>query len=321
MPTLSRNSDSSNNSESQANPGPLRGIFAPTLTPVHADLSPDVARWIAFSKKLLADGCHGLCPFGTTSEANSFGISERMDMLEQLVESGVAAAQLMPGTGTSAIPDTVLLTSHAVKLGCSGVLVLPPFYYKGVTDDGIFNAMAEVIERVGDTRLRVYLYHIPPVAQVSFSLSLIERLIKAYPETVVGIKDSSGDWNNLQALLTNFPGFGIFTGSERYLLETLRQGGAGSINAVANLIAPLERQLYDNWQNDKAPELQEAVNQMRPLFKDVPAIPALKQMAAHVYQDPNWLNLRPPFINLTEAQAQAVVTALDQSGLLERPAA
>jgi 4-hydroxy-tetrahydrodipicolinate synthase len=310
----------SDSSESYTNSGPLRGIFAPTLTPVHADLSPDVTRWIAFSKQLLADGCHGLCPFGTTSEANSFGISERMEMLEQLVDGGVPAAQLMPGTGTSAIPDTVLLTTHAVKLGCSGVLVLPPFYYKGVTDDGIFNAMAEVIERVGDTRLRVYLYHIPPVAQVSFSLSLIERLIKAYPETVVGIKDSSGDWNNLQALLTNFPGFGIFTGSERYLLETLRQGGAGSINAVANLIAPLERQLYDNWQSDKAPELQEAVNQMRPIFKDMPAIPALKQMVAHVYQDPNWLNLRPPFVNLTEAQAQSVVTAFDQAGLLERPA-
>jgi 4-hydroxy-tetrahydrodipicolinate synthase len=307
-------------SDSHTNPGLLRGIFAPTLTPVRADLSPDVDRWIAFSKQLLADGCHGLCPFGTTSEANSFGISERMEMLEQLVDSGVAAAQLMPGTGTSAIPDTVLLTSHAVKLGCGGVMVLPPFYYKGVSDDGIFKAMAEVIERVGDTRLRVYLYHIPPVAQVGFSLSLIERLIKAYPQTVVGIKDSSGDWNNLQALLTNFPGFGIFTGSERYLLDTLRMGGAGSINAVANLIAPLERRLYNNWQTAQAPELQEAVSQMRPVFKDVQPIPALKQMVAHVYQDPNWLNLRPPFVNLTEEQAQAVLTALDQSGLLERTA-
>jgi len=192
-------------------PNFLRGIFAPTLTPVHADLSPDMERWVSFSKQLLADGCHGLCPFGTTSEANSFGISERMEMLEGLVAAGVPAAKLMPGTGTTAIPDTVKLTSHAVNLGCSGVLVLPPFYYKGVSDDGIFRAMAEVIERVGDTRLRVYLYHIPGVAQVAFSLALIERLVKAYPQTVVGMKDSSGDWNNLQAVLNNFPGFGTFT--------------------------------------------------------------------------------------------------------------
>ena len=309
-----------NQADSSA-PAPLRGIFVPTLTPVHADLSPDIERWVAFSKQLLDDGCHGLCPFGTTSEANSFGISERIDMLDQLVAGGVPAAQLMPGTGTSAIPDTVRLTSHAVNLGCSGVLVLPPFYYKGVSDDGIFKAMAEVIERVGDARLRVYLYHIPPVAQVSFSLALIERLVKAYPQTVVGIKDSSGDWNNLHAILTNFPGFGTFTGSERYLLETLRLGGAGSINAVANLIAPLQRRLYDRWQSDDAPALQEAVNQMRPVFKDAPPIPALKQMVAHVRQDPNWLNLRPPFINLTDLQAENVLAALAQSGLLEQQAA
>jgi 4-hydroxy-tetrahydrodipicolinate synthase len=299
----------------------LRGIFAPTLTPVRADLSPDIERWILFCKQLLADGCHGLCPFGTTSEANSFGISERIDMLEQLVAGGVPAAQLMPGTGTTAIPDTVRLTAHAVKLGCSGVLVLPPFYYKGVSDDGLFEAMAEVIERVGDTRLRLYLYHIPPVAQVSFSLSLIERLVKAYPQTVVGIKDSSGDWNNLQAILTNFPGFGTFTGSERFLTETLKLGGAGSINAVANVIAPLERRLYDRWQSDEGPALQEAVNQMRPIFKDMPAIPALKQLVAHMRQDPTWANVRPPFVKLTEAQAQNVTSAFAQSGLLERQSA
>jgi 4-hydroxy-tetrahydrodipicolinate synthase len=302
-------------------PPVLRGIFAPTLTPVRADLSPDIERWIDFSKQLLADGCHGLCPFGTTSEANSFGISERIDMLEQLVAGGVPAEKLMPGTGTTAIPDTVRLTSHAVNLGCSGVLLLPPFYYKAVTDDGIFRAIAEVIERVGDTRLRVYLYHIPPVAQVSYSLSLIERLIKAYPQTVVGIKDSSGDWNTLHALLTNFPGFGTFTGAERYLLDMLKLGGAGSINAVANVIAPLERRLYDNWQSDEAPALQEAVNKMRPVFKDVQPIPALKQIVAHIRQDPNWVNLRPPFVGLTEEQANNVLSALAQTGLLEQPAA
>lgn len=302
-------------------PPRLRGIFAPTLTPVKADLSPDIARWVAFSKQLLADGCHGLCPFGTTSEANSFGIDERIDMLEQLVEGGVPAAQLMPGTGTPAIPDTVKLTAHAVKLGCGGTMVLPPYYYKGMSDDGLFKAMAEVIERVGDTRLRIYLYHIPPVAQVSFSLALIERLIKAYPETVVGIKDSSGDWDHLHSLLTSFPDFNIFTGSERFLLDALKLGGAGSINAVANVIAPLERRLYDAWEGDEAPELQEAVNQMRPVFKDVAPIPALKQIVAHVRQDPNWVNLRPPFVNLTEAQAESVLSALTQSGLLTRQAA
>jgi 4-hydroxy-tetrahydrodipicolinate synthase len=137
----------------------------------------------------------------------------------------------------------------------------------------------------------------------------------------VGIKDSSGDWNNLHAILTNFPGFGTFTGSERFLLETLKLGGAGSINAVANVIAPLQRRLYNRWQSDEAPALQEAVNQMRPVFKDAPPIPALKQIVAHMRQDPNWVNVRPPFVNLTEAQIENVLSAFAQSGLSERQAA
>jgi 4-hydroxy-tetrahydrodipicolinate synthase len=121
--------------------------------------------------------------------------------------------------------------------------------------------------------------------------------------------------------LTNFPGFGTFTGSERFLSETLKLGGAGTINAVANLIAPLQRRLYDNWQSDQAPELQEAINRLRPLFIDVPGIPALKEIVAYLRQDRNWLNLRPPFVNLTDTQSQAVLRSLAQSGLLEQQAA
>lgn len=303
------------NLSSSDSPQVLRGIFAPTLTPVRADLSPDVARWIEFSHRLLENGCHGLCPFGTTSEANSFGLDERMEMLEQLIDAGIPAAQLMPGTGACAIPDTVRLTAHAVKLGCSGVLVLPPFYYKAITDDGLFRAFAEVIERVGDARLRVYLYHIPPVSQVGLSLALIERLIQAYPGVVVGIKDSSADWNNLHALLTTFPGFGIFTGSERFLLQTLRLGGAGSINAVANVIAPLQRRLYEQMQSPEAEGMQEEVNRFRQIYKDLPAIPALKQIMAHLRGDADWRHVRPPFVELSDAQAQGLIANLEASGV------
>lgn len=303
------------NLSSSDSPQVLRGIFAPTLTPVRADLSPDVARWIEFSHRLLENGCHGLCPFGTTSEANSFGLDERMEMLEQLIDAGIPAAQLMPGTGACAIPDTVRLTAHAVKLGCSGVLMLPPFYYKAITDDGLFRAFAEVIERVGDARLRVYLYHIPPVSQVGLSLALIERLIQAYPGVVVGIKDSSADWNNLHALLTTFPGFGIFTGSERFLLQTLRLGGAGSINAVANVIAPLQRRLYEQMQSPEAEGMQEEVNRFRQIYKDLPAIPALKQIMAHLRGDADWRHVRPPFVELSDAQAQGLIANLEASGV------
>ncbi len=288
----------------------LSGLFAPVLTPFRADLSVDVERWIAFSQQLLADGCHGLCPFGTTSEANSLALDERIAMLTQLVEAGVPAAKLMPGTGASSIPEAVKLTKHAVELGCAGVLLLPPFYYKGVSDEGIFRSIAEVIERVADDALQVYLYHIPPVAQVGFSLSLIERLIKAYPRTVVGIKDSSGDWNNQKAILTNFPGFGTFSGSEKFILDNLRLGGAGSINAVANVITAPLRKLFDNWQTPQAEQLQADVMVIAKARGDYPAIPLLKQIVAHIQQDPAWLTVRPPLVQLTDTQAEGVITKL-----------
>lgn len=288
----------------------LRGIFAPVLTPFHADLSIDMERWITHCHRLLVTGCHGLCPFGTTSEANSLGVSERLESLEKLVAAGIAPERLMPGTGTPALPDTVQLTSHAVKLGCAGVLLLPPFYYKAVSDEGIFRSIAEVIERVGDARLRIYLYHIPPVAQVGFSLSLIERLIKAYPQTVVGIKDSSGDWKVQAAILDAFPGFGTFSGSERFLLDNLRQGGVGGINAVANTIPGVLRQLYDNWQSGEAPQIQERILELRKPFQDYAPIPGLKQIIAHFRQDPAWLTVRPPFVGLTATQAETLIATL-----------
>jgi 4-hydroxy-tetrahydrodipicolinate synthase len=295
-------------------PTPLRGIFAPVLTPFRADLSVDVAQWIAFSKQLLADGLHGLCPFGTTSEANSLGVDERVDLLEQLVASGVPAAQLMPGTGTSAIPDTVKLTAHATQLGCGGVLLLPPFYYKGASDEGLFRSIAEVIERVGDVRLRVYLYHIPPVAQVGFSLGLIERLVTAYPQTVVGIKDSSGDWNNQEAILKNFPGFGTFSGAEKFLLANLRLGGAGSINAVSNVIPGRMRKFYDQWQSAQAEALQEMLLVIAKARGDYAPIPSLKAIVAYTSQLSSWRTVRPPFVALTAEQAETLLARLAEVG-------
>ncbi|MCB0073847.1 MAG: dihydrodipicolinate synthase family protein [Caldilineaceae bacterium] len=289
---------------------PLRGVFAPVLTPFKSDLSPDVARWIDFCRQLLDDGCNGLCPFGTTSEANSLGMDERMDMLAQLVDAGVDPAILMPGTGTCAIPDTVKLTKHAVELGCGGVLMLPPFYYKGVSDDGLFRSIAEVIERVGDARLHIYLYHIPPIAQVGFPLAVLERLSAAYPHTVVGMKDSSGDWNNLQATLTALPDFNTFTGSEKFLLQTLRLGGAGTISAMANVIPGHLRRLYDGWLGEDAERLQEEANVMREYVRSYAPIPAIKAIIGQRAGDPAWRTVRPPLVAMDDAAAQELFSAM-----------
>jgi 4-hydroxy-tetrahydrodipicolinate synthase len=215
----------------------IQGVLSPVVTPFRSDLSPDAERFVRHCRWLLSQNV-GLAAFGTNSEANSLSADERIELLDHLVAAGLDTSRMMPGTGCCALPETVRLTAHALKVGCAGVLMLPPFYYKGVSDDGLFRSFAEVIERVGDRRLRVYLYHIPPVAQVPITLGLIERLLKAYPDSVAGIKDSSGDWGNTKAVLDAFAasGFDVFPGSETFLLASMRAGAVGCISATANII-------------------------------------------------------------------------------------
>lgn len=292
----------------------LHGIFAPTLTPLLPDLRVDFDRLLAHCRWLLESGCHGLAVFGTTSEANSFSVAERMDVLDGLVDAGIDPAVLMPGTGMCAIPDSVALTAHAVRVGAAGVLMLPPFYYKGVSDDGLFAAYSEVIQQVGSDRLRIYLYHIPPIAQVGISLQLIERLVAAYPDTVVGIKDSSGDWANQQAILDALPGFATFTGSERFLVENLKRGGAGTITAVANVIPDRLRALYDGWESmgeEAAGTALDRINATRNGMQGYPPVPALKAMIVSMRTDPAWAATRPPLLPLAAERASALLAGLD----------
>ncbi len=292
----------------------LEGLFAPVLTPFQDDLSPDAGRFAAHCRRLLDDGCTGLVLFGTTGEANSLAADERIALLEAAVAAGVDPAKLLVGTGLCAIPETVRLTRHAVGLGCAGVLMLPPFYYKGMSDDGLCRAYAEVIERVGDGGLRVYLYHIPEVSGVAITHRLIERLLASYGTTVVGIKDSSGDWDNTRGLLERFPDFTVFPGNELYMLEALRRGAAGCITATANINAAGLRRLYDNWRTAEADALQDAASGVRRAAQSKPMIPGLKRVVARVSGDDGWLNLRPPFVGLDEAEAAALFAALEDAG-------
>jgi 4-hydroxy-tetrahydrodipicolinate synthase len=295
----------------------LTGVLAPAITPFRRDLSVDVERYARHAKWLLTHGCSGLAAFGTNSEANSLSVEERMAALESLVERGVPAEKLMPGTGCCALSDSVRLTAHAVNLGCSCALMLPPFYYKGVPDDGLFRSFAEVIERVGDARLRVYLYHIPPVAQVSISVPLIERLVRRYPQTVVGIKDSSGDWNNTQAILDLFKGadFDVFVGSETLLLKNMRSGGVGCISAGANVNAPAVHRLFERWNTPEADQLQAAVSANRAVFQNyLPLIGSLKAVVAHYADDPDWVTVRPPLVELDADKTRTLMAELAALG-------
>jgi 4-hydroxy-tetrahydrodipicolinate synthase len=295
----------------------LRGVLSPVVTPFRKDYAPDAQRFVRHCKWLLANGCSGLAVFGTNSEANSLSAEERMVLLEQLVEGGVPAAQLMPGTGCSALTDSVRLTAHAVKLGCAGALMLPPFYYKGVPDEGLFRNFSEVIQRVGDDRLQLYLYHIPPVAQVPITLGLIERLLKAYPKAVAGVKDSSGDWANTKSMIDAFAkqGFEVFAGSEVFLLRNMQAGGVGCITAGANVNPHGIDRVYRGWRTPEAEKLQADADKVRQILQSqVSMIPALKACIAHYAQDPDWQTVRPPLTELTVEQRATMVSALIAAG-------
>ncbi|HMH17118.1 MAG TPA: dihydrodipicolinate synthase family protein [Burkholderiales bacterium] len=297
-------------------PTRLSGVLSPVVTPFKRDLSTDRERYVRHCKWLLANGCRGLAVFGTNSEANSLSVEERMVLLETLIQEGVPADKLMPGTGCSALTDSVRLTAHATALGCAGVLMLPPFYYKGVSDEGLYRNFAEVIERVGDARLQVYLYHIPPVSQVPITLPLIERLLKKFPGTVAGVKDSSGDWNNTKAMLDAFAksGFDVFAGSEVFLLDNMRDGGKGCITATGNINPGAINKVFENWRGSGADELQKGITATRNVMQKYPMMAALKAVIAHFGRDPDWATVRPPLVELTPAQNKALTAELEARG-------
>lgn len=290
-------------------------VWSPVITPFDDTLTPDTQRLVSHCQWLLRNAV-GLAVFGTNSEANSLTVAEKIQLLEALVAAGVPGKRLMPGTGSCAIGDTVALTQRAVELGCAGVLMLPPFYYKGVSDEGLYRFYAEVIERVGDAKVQIYLYHIPSVSQVPISVPLIERLLEAYPDNVAGIKDSSGDWRNTQALIDAFAGqgFKVYAGSERFLLQTLRAGGAGCISATANVNPGAIAGLGQDWQLPDADRRQADLNRIRDIFEGFPMIPALKAATGHYGNDNNWYRLRPPLVALEEARRNELVAQLGAAG-------
>jgi len=292
----------------------FKGVLVPALTPFKGDLSLDEEAMLGFCRWLLEQGADGLAIFGTTSEANSLSLAERTAMVERLIEGGIPAARLMPGTGACNIPEAVQMTRHAVASGAGGVLVLPPFYYKNVSDDGVFAYYAELIERVGDKALRLYLYHFPALSGVSLSPALVSRLATAYGPVIAGLKDSSGSWESAALYIKEFPNLAIFPSSERFLLQGLAAGGAGCISATANYQVRNIRRLIDASEGEARRELNEAVARVRGLFEKLPLIPALKAAMAIRFKREAWRVLRPPLVELSEVQRRDLASGLDAVG-------
>ncbi len=292
------------------------GVNAAVLTAMNADLSVDLGRMAAHSRWLLAHGCNGLGVLGTTGEANSLGIEERIAILEGLVARGIPPRAMLPGTGTTNITDTVKLTRHAASLGAPGCLLLPPFFYKNPSEDGLFAYYSEVAKRI-EGAAKVYFYHFPAQSAVPITVPLIARLRAAHPGVFQGIKDSSGDFANTKSYVDAFAkdGFEVFCGDDGALHDLLRAGGAGCITAAANVGCSVSAVVYANAGTPAAEAAQTQLSAIRKAVTSAPLIPALKALVARRTGDASWNHQRPPHLPLPAEAAQKLFAAFDATGL------
>lgn len=288
----------------------IEGVYCAAATPLKSDGTPNLELFGAHARALLDEGCHGVAMLGSTGEANSFGVRERMDLVEAALKAGVPADALLPGTSSCAVTDAVEMTRHAVQSGVRGVVLLPPFYYTAFSDESLFRFYASIIERVADDRLKIILYHIPLLTGVPISYTLIAMLREAFPDTVVGIKDSDGKIENMHAISEKFSGFGVLAGADPLLLPVLQGGGAGCITASSNLVARELRIVYDHWNDpakaDEVKAAQDIIVAWRTLTNAYVQLPTVKTMIARRRDDLGWLNVHPPFSPLTEDERQKV---------------
>lgn len=297
----------------------ISGVWSAVATPLDESLNLDRAKLDRQCRWLLDNGCDGIALLGTTGEANSFSVSERKAMLEGVIAGGVTPDQLAPGVGVAAIAETVELTKHALSLGVTRVVMLPPFYYKNVPDDGVFAAYARIIEGVADSRLKVVLYNIPHQSGVPLSLELVQRLAAAYPGTVIGIKDSSGKLETTVGYCGLGGDFAVLVGSDPLLNQVLRAGGAGCITAVSNLCAPDLQIVFDGWNDpSRAADVaraQERLEGWRAVSMAYGTqLPAIKALLARRDGDAGWNRLRPPLMPLSAVQRQDIDVRLRELG-------
>jgi 4-hydroxy-tetrahydrodipicolinate synthase len=295
-------------------PNEIFGVYPAVVTPFGDDGAPDIDMLAAHCRGMLADGCHGLSILGTTGEANSLTVEERLGILDGLVERGIPPETLLPGLGCSAVADTIRMVRAALALGTTRVLLLPPFYYKYADDEGLFAAYAHVIEEVGDARLRVVLYHIPHVSGIAISEALIARLLATYPGIVAGIKDSSRNVESLRAKCA-FANFSVLAGTELLMLQTLGFGGTGCIAAMANVNPRATRELYDAHGSANAPLLQVEAERFAKVVEAAPTIASLKTLLAQRSGDARWLNMRPPLRRLHAGERERLLKEPDAASV------
>ena len=287
----------------------LEGVIAAIATAVDGNGEPDGVRSVALARFLLANGCDGLNVLGTTGEATSFSLDQRRRVMTAYARSGLPLDRMMVGTGAAALADAIAMTKHAAALGFAGALVLPPFYYKGVPDDGLVAYIETLVRATAAKPIPIYLYHFPAQSGLPWHVALIRRLLDTFGERIVGLKDSSGDMKFAHAAASISPHFKVFPSTEAVLMEARAGAFAGCISATANLNSDLCARAFH--QGDAA-ALEEAVA-IRKLFDGRPLVPGVKALLAHIHGDPAWARVLPPLAEFPAADRAAVVSGYDQA--------
>jgi 4-hydroxy-tetrahydrodipicolinate synthase len=287
------------------------GVLAAVVTPLTDALEPDTQTLVTHSRWLLSHGCTGLVMLATAGEANSLSLRQRLGMIDSAVRAGLPMEHMIIGGGSCALDEAVTLAKRIVAAGAAGALVLPPFYYRDASADGLYRFYALLIERVGEARLRIVLHHRPQASGAAISDALVGRLRREFGPILAGVQNGAGDWATTAALIRRFPELAIFSGTERFLLETLRAGGQGCISATLNLTAPLAGAIYEEWQSSEAEGLQQALTILRQVFDRFPTPQAQKEMLAQVTDIPGWRHSLPPLLPLTAEQRDDLAGRLD----------
>lgn len=287
----------------------LAGVMAAAITPFDRRSQPHHARFVKHCTSLLQNGCDGINVLGTTGEANSIALADRFDLMDAVASSGLPMDRMMVGTGAPAVDDAVRLTKHAQACGFAGALLLPPFYYKQVSDDGLFAFIARLIERSDPRRTKIYLYNFPAMTGLWYSIPLIERLVNEFPGIVVGVKDSANDRGYQRELLARVPGFAVFPGTEAYIAEARRDGCAGCISASVNVTSREAQAAWSAGDLDY-PAKQERVAELRTTIASLPLIPAIKAIKARIEHNDKWERMLPPLCPLTIDERGKLFSAL-----------
>jgi 4-hydroxy-tetrahydrodipicolinate synthase len=294
------------------------GIYAAIVTPVDYAGIINVERFTRHARWLLRHGCHGLGVFAVTGEAASFSVAERQAALEAFVGAGIPAEKLIVGVGTCARADTVALARHALGLGVRRLVMLPPFFFRRVLDEGLFRAYAEVLDMLADDRLELFLYHHPQITGTAITKGVIERLLETYPATIKGIKDSSASLPHLKDLIASFPDLAVFAGSDKELLPVLEAGGAGTISAAANINSAVSREVFDAFTAGDHATAEARMRQVRFVRETLevysPLVPAVKFVIADGQKDDEWRHVRAPLVPLDGPSGRELLDRLEAAG-------